>query len=48
MLIMRRCFLFPNVFVLPIPAADFASKKIPVCPTIKTKYLQLFLRLIKM
>lgn len=29
MLIMRHCFLFPNVFVLPFPAADFASKKTP-------------------
>lgn len=29
MLIMRHCFLFPNVFVLPLPVADFASKKTP-------------------
>lgn len=29
MLIMRRCFLFPNVFVLPLPAVDFGWKKTP-------------------
>lgn len=27
MLIMRRCFLFPNVFVFPLLVPDFAPKK---------------------